>query len=51
MLPSDEYGAGHEHAEHVLAAERASAAMAATRAESMPPLRPSTADLKPHLCT
>ncbi len=47
MLPRDEYGLGME-TPTTFSAPSASTAIAATTAESIPPLKPSTADLKPH---
>ena len=48
--PGLEYGEGMS-TQVTLAGPRASAAMAAVSAESMPPERPITAREKPHLCT
>ena len=47
MLPRDEYGLGME-TPTTFSAPSASTAIAATTAESIPPLNPSTADLKLH---
>ena len=47
MLPRDEYWLGIE-TPTTFSGPSASTAIAATTAESIPPLRPSTADLKPH---
>ena len=49
-LPADEYGPGID-TPWTFSAPSALTAIAATTAESMPPLNPSTADLKPHLWT
>ena len=48
-LPLEEYSVGIV-TPSTFSAPRASAARHATIAESIPPLNPSTADLKPHLC-
>ena len=47
MLPREEYGLGME-TPITFSAPRASTAITATTAESTPPLKPSTADLKLH---
>ena len=48
MLPGEEYGLGID-TPTTFSAPSARTAIAATTAESIPPLKPSTADLKPHL--